>query len=225
VEFEIPLNGGLEFEFLLHLISALKEKGIVAAYERDWSVRGGEIKLQPFPATLEECLEKGKILKNLKELVPRLFVSEEYISAGIHVHFNMSPFSHIPSSKIQARLSPIVRLFEERFNLEKLFGRGFNGFALRRKHARGKEVRYGWINYKPLPHTIEVRLGCAIKGSPVRILLTSLLLQRVFWARLEGRFNPPSASASREEIISALASVLSKEEKNHIVPLLEKALL
>jgi hypothetical protein len=225
VEFEIPLNGGLEFEFLLHLISALKEKGIVAAYERDWSVRGGEIKMHPFPATLEECLEKGKILKNLKELVPRLFVSKEYISAGFHVHINMSPFSHIPYSKIRAKLSPIVSLFEERFNLEKLFGRGFNGFALKRKHARGKEARYGWINYKPLPHTIEVRLGCAIKGSPVKILLTSLLLQRVFWARLEGRFSLPSASASREEVLSALASVLSEEEKSHIVPLLEKALL
>jgi len=184
VEFEIPLNNGLEFEFLLHLISALKEKGIVAAYERDWSVLGGEIKLEPFPAILEECLEKGKILRNLRELVPKLFVSEEYISAGLHVHINMVPFSHIPPPKIRAKLSPIVSLFEERFNLEKLFGRGFNGFALKRKHARGKEARYGWINYKSLPYTIEVRLGCAVKGNPVKILLTSLLLQRLFWARL-----------------------------------------
>jgi hypothetical protein len=225
VEFEIPLNGGLEFEFLLHLISALKEKGIVAAYERDWSVLGGEIKLEPFPATLEECLEKGKILKSLRELVPKLFVSEEHISAGLHVHINMSPFFHIPYSKMRAKLSSIVHLFEERFNLEKLFGRGFNGFALKRKHARGKDARYGWINYKPLPYTIEVRLGCAVKGNPVKILLTSLLLQRLFWARLEGRFIPPSASASGEEILSALSSVLSEEERSHIVPLLESALI
>jgi hypothetical protein len=225
VELEIPLNHGLEFEFLLHLISALKEKGIVASYERDWSVLGGEIKLEPFPATLEECLEKGRILKSLRELVPRLFVSEEYISAGLHIHINMSPFSHIPYSKIRAKLSPIVSLFEERFNLEKLFGRGFNGFALKRKHARGREARYGWINYKPLPYTIEIRLGCAVKGNPVRILLTSLLLQRLFWARLEGRFSPPSAFASREEILSALTSVLSEEERNYIVPLLESALV
>ncbi|MFZ8860094.1 MAG: SWIM zinc finger family protein [Thermocrinis sp.] len=225
VEFEIPLNNGLEFEFLLHLISALKEKGIVAAYERDWSVLGGEIKLEPFPAILEECLEKGKILRNLRELVPKLFVSEEYISAGLHVHINMVPFSHIPPPKIRAKLSPIVSLFEERFNLEKLFGRGFNGFALKRKHARGKEARYGWINYKSLPYTIEVRLGCAVKGNPVKILLTSLLLQRLFWARLEGRFIPPSVDASGEEILSALSPVLSEEEQSHIVPLLSEALL
>jgi hypothetical protein len=227
VEFEIPLNHGLEFEFLLHLISALKEKGIVASYERDWSVLGGEIKLEPFPATLEECLEKGKILKNLRELVPRLFFSKEegYISAGLHVHINMSPFSHIPYSKIRAKLSPIVSLFEERFHLEKLFGRGFNGFALKRRHARGKEARYGWINYRSLPYTIEVRLGCAVKGSPVKILLTSLLLQRLFWARLEGKFTPPSVDASGEEILSAFSSVLSEEERSHIVPLLRKALL
>jgi len=223
VEFEIPLNNGLEFDFLLHLISALKEKGIVAAYERDWSVLGGEIKLEPFPATLEECLEKGKILKSLRELVPKLFVSE--VSAGLHVHINMSPFSHIPPPKIRAKLSSIVSLFEERFNLEKLFGRGFNGFALKMKHARGKEARYGWINYKSLPYTIEVRLGCAVKGNPVKILLTSLLLQRLFWAKLEGRFIPPSVDASGEEILSALSSVLSEEEQSHIVPLLSEALL
>ncbi|MCI4458349.1 MAG: hypothetical protein JHC21_01875, partial [Thermocrinis sp.] len=69
-EFEIPFNHGLEYQLLLHLISVLKEKGIVAAYERDSSVRGGEIKLAPFPATLEECLEKGKLLKNIKYLLP-----------------------------------------------------------------------------------------------------------------------------------------------------------
>jgi hypothetical protein len=225
VEFEIPFNHGLEYRFLLHLISALKEKGIVSAYERDWSVCGGEIKLEPFPATLEECIAKGKLLKNLKQLVSGLFVSEEYISAGLHVHINMSPFSHISPRQIQTRLSPIVVLLEESFNLEKLFGRGFNGFALRRRHARGKEARYGWVNYKSLPHTIEIRLGCAIKGSPVRILLTTLLLQKLFWARLEGNFNPPSTSASREEILASLSSVLSEDEKAHIVPLLREALL
>jgi len=226
VEFEIPFNHGLEFEFLLHLISALKERGIVSAYERDWSVLGGEIKLEPFPSTLEECLEKGKLLKSLRELVPGLFSSKgEYISAGIHIHINMTPFSHIPPSKIRAKLSPIVSLFEERFNLEKLFGRGFNGFALRKRHARGKDARYGWVNYKSLPYTVEVRLGCAVKGNPVKILLMGLLLQKAFWARLEGRFNPPSVDASREEILSALASLLSEEERQHIVRILESALI
>jgi hypothetical protein len=225
VEIEVPFAHGLEYRFLLHLISALKEKGIVAAYERDESVRGGEIKLTPFPAVLEECLEKGKLLGNLKNLVPGLFVGKEYISAGFHIHINMTPFRHIPPGQIKTNISSIVSLFEERFNLEKLFGRGFNGFALRMKHARGKDARYGWINYTTLPYTIEVRLGSAVKGSPVRMLLIGLLLQRLFWARLERSFNPPPTSASREEILSALASVLPEDEKAHIVPLLEEALL
>jgi SWIM zinc finger. len=225
VEFEVPFNHWLEYQFLLHLISALKEKGIVAAYERDSSVRGGEIKLNPFPATLEECLEKGKLLEHIKELLPHLFVGEEYISAGLHIHINMTPFSHISAQGIKVKLSPIVSLFEKRFDIEKLFGRSFNGFALQMKYARGKDARYGWINYETLPHTIEVRLGCAIKGNPVRILLMGLLFQKLFWARLEGRFSPPPIDASREEIISAFASVLSEEEKAHVVPLLEEALV
>ncbi len=233
VEFEVPRAVEKEFSFLRRVISALKKQGFISSYEHDGSVEGGEIKLKPFPATIEECLEKGELLKNLRDLVRGLFESDR--RAGMHVHINMYPFSSFtvqstreilsPERHIRERLSPIVSLFEKRFNLEVLFGRGFNQYALKRKDAKGRDARYGWVNYEPLPYTVEVRLGCSKKGDPVKILLTALLLQRAFWARLEGSFTVPSPKASREKIISAFSSLLSEEERKHIVPLLEEALL
>jgi hypothetical protein len=59
----------------------------------------------------------------------------------------------------------------------------------------------------------------------VKIVLIALLLQRAFWARLEGNFKVPSVNASREKIISAFAELLSEEERKYIVPLLEEALI
>jgi len=223
VEFEIPSNDGAEFTLLLRLISALREEGVISSYERDGSVDGGEIKLEPFPATLEDCLKRGNLLNALRDLTKGLF--ESNLRAGMHVHINMHPFSHIPKEEIKRKLSLVVGLFERRFNLAVLFGRGFNNYALKRQEARGRDARYGWVNYEPLPRTVEVRLGCAKKGDPVKILLVSLLLQRVFWARLREEFKIPSSNSSRERIISALSSVLSEEERKHIVPLLEEALL
>jgi hypothetical protein len=223
VEFEIPSRGCREFSLLKRLIDLLKEKGVILSYERDASVEGGEIKLKPFPATLEECLEKGKFLKTLRELGNRCFEDDRL--AGLHVHINMWPYNGFSRDWTMEKLYPIVRLFEERFNLALLFGRGFNRYARRRKRARGKAARYGWINYEPLPYTVEVRLGCAKKGDPVKILLIALLLQRAFWARLEGTFRVPSVNASREKILSAFSSLLSEEERKYIVPLLESALI
>jgi hypothetical protein len=223
VEFEIPLDRGAEFMLLLRLISALKEEGFISSYERDGSVFGGEIKLEPFPATLEECLKRGELLRDLRDLVRGLFASD--MKAGMHVHINMYPFSYIPREEIKRKLSLVVSLLERRFHLAPLFGRNFNDYALKRKDARGRDARYGWINYESLPRTVEVRLGCSKKGDPVKILLMALLLQRAFWARLRGEFKVPSSDSSRERIISAFSSLLSDEERNHIVPLLEEALL
>jgi hypothetical protein len=186
-------------------------------------VEGGEIKLKPFPATLEECLEKGNLLKAIREALPLLFEDDRL--AGIHVHINMYPFEHLSKGQIERKLSPVVRLFEGRFNLPLLFGRDFNRYALRMEEVSEGNARYGWINYRPLPYTVEVRLGCAKKGDPVKILLTALLLQRAFWAKLEGNFKVPPLKASRGKILSAFAELLSEEERKHIVPLLEEALL
>jgi len=172
---------------------------------------------------LEECLGRGNLLKDLRDLVRPLFEDERW--AGLHVHLNMYPFNAFSEGYIREKISPIVSLFEKRFNLEVLFGRGFNKYALQRKDARGRQERYGWVNYKPLPYTIEIRLGCAKKGDPVKILLIALLLQKAFWSRLEGDFTVPSPKASRERIISAFAGLLSEEERKYIVPLLEEALI
>jgi hypothetical protein len=223
VEFEIPLGTGEEFNLLRRVISALKKQGFISSYEYDGSVKGGEIKLKPFPATLEECLGRGNFLKDLRDLVRPLFEDERW--AGMHVHINMYPYNAFSEGYIREKISPIVSLFEKRFNLEFLFGRRFNKYALQRKDARGRRERYGWVNYKPLPYTVEVRLGCAKKGDPVKILLVAMLLQRAFWARLEGNFTPPSPKAGRDRIISAFTSLLSEEERKHIVPLLEEALI
>jgi len=223
VEFEIPRGDRREIYFLRRVISSLIDHGVVESYEYDGSVGGGEIKLKPFPATLEECLKKGELLKTLRDLVKGLFDSD--IRAGMHVHINMYPYNAFSEGYIREKISPIISLFEKRFNLAVLFGRGFNRYALKRKDARGRRERYGWVNYKPLPYTVEARLGCAKKGDPVKVLLTALLLQRAFWARLEGNFTVPSSKSSGERIISAFANVLSEEERKHIVPLLEEALL
>jgi hypothetical protein len=223
VEFEIPRGDRREIYFLRRVISSLIDRGVVESYEYDGSVGGGEIKLKPFPATLEECLKKGELLKTLRDLVKGLFDSD--VRAGMHVHINMYPFNHFSSKQIVRKLSPIVRLFEKRFDLEKLFGRSFNRYALRMEEVSEENARYGWINYRPLPYTVEVRLGCSKKGDPVKILLTALLLQKVFWARLEGKFKTPSPKASREKILSAFTELLSEEERKYIVPLLEEAIL
>jgi hypothetical protein len=223
VEFEVPRVREPEFSLLRRIITALKEKGVVSAYERDASVDGGEIKLKPFPATLEECLEKGNLLKAIREVVKPLFEDDRL--AGVHVHINMSIFEHLSKGQIERKLSPIVRLFERRFDLTLLFGRGFNRYALRREEVNEENARYGWVNFRPLPYTVEVRLGCAKKGDPVKILLVALTLQRAFWARLKGTFKVPPPKASREKILSAFSSLLSEEERKHIVPLLEEALL
>jgi len=223
VEFEIPRGDGEEIHFLRRVISSLIDLGIVESYEYDGSVRGGEIKLKPFPAILEECLKKGELLKTLRDLVKGLFEDERL--AGMHVHINMHPFYWASKRQVMLRLSPIISLFEKRFNLAVLFGRGFNRYALKRKDAKGRDARYGWVNYEPLPYTVEVRLGCAVKGDPVKILLIALLLQKAFWARMRGKFTVPSPEASRGKILSAFAELLSEEERKHIVPLLEEALI
>ncbi|MFZ8787862.1 SWIM zinc finger family protein [Thermocrinis sp.] len=223
VEFEIPRRQEPEIFFLRRIITALKEKGVVSSYERDASVEGGEIKLKPFPAKIEECLEKGNLLKAIREVAKPLFEDERL--AGMHVHINMYPFASFSTKQIERRLSPIVRLFERRFNLAVLFGRIFNRYALRMEEVSEGNARYGWINYRPLPYTVEVRLGCAKKGDPVKILLISLLLQKAFWAKLEGNFKVPPLKASRGKILSAFAELLSEEERKHIVPLLEEALI
>jgi hypothetical protein len=224
VEFEVPCGRYPEISLLRRIITALKERGIVSSYERDASVEGGEIKLKPFSATVEECLEKGNLLKAIREVVKPLFEDDERL-AGIHVHINMYPFDHLSNGQIERKLSSIVRLFEKRFDLTLLFGRGFNRYALKREEVNKENARYGWVNFRPLPYTVEVRLGCAKKGDPVKILLVVLLLQRAFWARLEGRFEVPPIKASREKILSAFADLLSEEERKHIVPLLKEALI
>jgi hypothetical protein len=223
VEFEVPLKREPEITFLRKIITALKEKGVVSSYEKDASVEGGEIKLKPFPATLEEVFEKGNLLKAIREVARPLFEDERL--AGMHVHINMHRFYYLSRRQIENRLLPIVRLLERRFNLALLFGRSFNRYALKREEVSEENARYGWVNFKPLPYTVEVRLGCAKKGDPVKILLTALFLQRVFWARLQREFKTPPLKSSRETILSAFASVLSEEERKHIVPLLEEALI
>ena len=220
VEFEIPEGTGPGATLLLKVVSALKERGLVLSYERDTSVDGGEIKLTPFPATLEECLKKGQLLKDLRDLVKGLFISSKY--SGLHVHVNMWPFRE-RWEEVPELLLPFALLLQRRFNLASIFGRGMNPYATR----VGATVppRYWWVNFMSLPYTVEVRLGCSKHGDPVKILLTALFLQRAFWAIMEGRFEVPPFNASGEEIISAFSKLLSEEERRYIVPLLEEALL
>ena len=220
VEFEIPEGRGAEMVLLVRVISTLMERGLVLSYERDASVDGGEIKLSPFPATLEEVLKKGQLLKDLRDLVKGLFVSSK--SAGLHVHINMWPFRD-REEEIQKKLFPFALLLERRFNLVSIFGRSLNHYAMRMETL--VQPRYRWVNFMSLPHTVEIRLGCSKHGDPVKILLMSLFMQRVFWAIMEGRFKVPPFNASGEEIISAFSKLLSKEERRYIVPLLKEALL
>ena len=220
VEFEIPEGTGPGATLLLKVVSALKNRGLVLSYERDASVAGGEIKLTPFPATLEEVLKKGQLLKNLRGLVRGLFESSKY--SGLHVHVNMWPFRE-RWEEVPELLLPFALLLQRRVNLASIFGRGMNPYATR----IGATVppRYWWVNFMSLPHTVEVRLGCSKHGDPVKILLMALFLQRAFWAIMEGRFEVPPFNASGEELISAFSTLLSEEERSYIVPLLKEALL
>jgi hypothetical protein len=52
-----------------------------------------------------------------------------------------------------------------------------------------------------------------------------LFMQRAFWAIMEGRFEVPPLDASREELLSAFSKLLSRKEREYIVPLLREALL
>jgi hypothetical protein len=220
VEFEIPEGTGPGATLLLKVVSVLKNRGLVLSYERDTSVEGGEIKLTPFPATLEEVLKKGQLLKNLRGLVRGLFESSKY--SGLHVHVNMWPFRE-RWEEVPELLLPFALLLQRRVNLASIFGRGMNPYATR----IGATVppRYWWVNFMSLPHTVEIRLGCSKHGDPVKILLMALFLQRAFWAIMEGRFEVPPFNASGEELISAFSTLLSEEERSYIVPLLKEALL
>jgi hypothetical protein len=220
VEFEIPEGRGAEMTLLSRVISVLMENGLVLSYERDTSVEGGEIKLTPFPATLEEVLKKGQLLKDLRDLVKGLFISSKY--SGLHVHVNMWPFRE-RWEEIPELILPFALLLQRRFNLVSIFGRGMNPYATR----MGATVppRYWWVNFMSLPHTVEVRLGCSKHGDPVKILLMALFMQRAFWAIMEGRFEVPPFNASGEELISAFSKLLSEEERRYIVPLLKEALI
>jgi hypothetical protein len=220
VEFEIPEGRGTEMTLLLKVISVLKERGLVLSYERDSSVEGGEIKLTPFPATLEECLKKGKLLKDLRGLVKGLFISSQY--SGLHVHINMWPFKE-RFEEVPELLLPFVYLLQRRVNLASIFGRGMNPYATR--IGALVPLRYWWVNFMSLPYTVEVRLGCSKHGDPVKILLMALFMQRAFWAIMEGRLKVPSLDASGDQLISAFSSLLSEEERKYIVPLLKEALL
>ncbi len=220
VEFEIPEGRGAEMTLLLKVISALMKNGLVSHYERDASVDGGEIKLTPFPATLEEVLKRGQLLKDLRDLVKGLFVSSK--SSGLHVHINMWPFRD-RAEEVPKLLFPFALLLERRFSLVSIFGRPLNPYAVRMEAL--VPPRYKWVNFTSLPHTVEIRLGCSKGGDPVRILLMALFMQRAFWAIMEGRFKVPSLDASGDKIISAFSKLLSKEERRYIVPLLKEALL
>jgi hypothetical protein len=220
VEFEIPEGRGAEMTLLLKVISSLMKNGLISHYERDASVDGGEIKLKPFPATIEEVLEKGQLLRDLRDLVKGLFVSSK--EAGLHVHINMWPFRD-REEEIPELLFPFTLLIERRFSLVSIFGRSLNHFAMRMEAL--VQPRYRWVNFTSLPHTVEVRLGCAKHGDPVKILLMALFMQRAFWAIMEGRFKVPSLDTSGDKLISAFSKLLSKEERRYIVPLLKEALL
>ncbi len=220
VEFEIPEGRGAEMTLLLKVISVLKKNGLISHYERDASVDGGEIKLPPFPATLEEVLKRGQLLKDLRGLTKGLFVSSK--SAGLHVHINMWPFRD-RAEEVPKLLFPFALLIERRFSLVSIFGRSLNPYAVRMEAL--VPPRYKWVNFTSLPYTVEIRLGCSKGGDPVRILLMALFMQRAFWAILEGRFKVPSLDASGDKIISAFSKLLSKEERRYIVPLLKEALL
>jgi len=220
VEFEIPEGTGPGATLLTKVVSALKNRGLVLSFERDSSVDGGEIKLTPFPATLEECLEKGQLLKNLRGLVRGLFESSKY--SGLHVHINMWPFRE-RWEDVPELLLPFALLLQRRFNLASIFGRGMNPYAT--KVGATVPLRYWWVNFMSLPYTVEIRLGCSKHGDPVKILLMALFLQRAFWAIMEGRFKVPSFDESGDKLISAFSSLLSEEERRYIVPLLKEALL
>ena len=125
--------------------------------------------------------------------------------------------------EIPELLLPFVLLLQRRFNLASIFGRGMNPYATR--IGATVPLRYWWVNFMSLPHTVEVRLGCSKHGDPVKILLMALFLQRAFWAIMEGRFKVPSFDASGDELISAFSTLLSDEERSYIVPLLKEALL
>ncbi len=220
VEFEIPGGRGTEMTLLLKVISVLMKNGLVLSYERDASVEGGEIKLTPFPATIEEALKRGQLLKDLRDLVRGLFVNSK--PAGLHVHVNMWPFRD-RAEEVPKLLFPFVRLLQRRFNLVSIFGRGLNLYATEIEAL--VPPRYWWVNFMSLPHTVEIRLGCSKHGDPVKILLMALFMQRVFWEIMEGRFEVPSPDASGDKLISAFSQLLSEEEGSYIVPLLKEALL
>jgi len=220
VEFEIPEGRGAEMTLLLKVVSALMKHGLISHYERDASVEGGEIKLKPFPATLEEVLRRGQLLKDLRDLVKGLFISSKH--SGLHVHINMWPFRD-REEEVPKLLLPFVLLLQRRFQLFFIFGRGMNAYAARMETM--VSPRYRWVNFTSLPHTVEIRLGCSKHGDPVKILLMALFMQRAFWAIMEGRFKVPSLDESGDKLISAFSKLLSKEERRYIVPLLKEALL
>lgn len=220
VEFEIPEGRGAEMVLLQKVISVLMKHGLISHYERDASVEGGEIKLTPFPATLEEVLRRGQLLKDLRDLVKGLFISSQ--PAGLHVHVNMWPFRD-REEEVPKLLFPFALLLERRFSLVSIFGRSLNPYAMRMEAL--VPPRYKWVNFTCLPYTVEIRLGCSKHGDPVKILLMALFMQRAFWAIMEGRFKVPSLDESGDKLISAFSKLLSKEERRYIVPLLKEALL
>ena len=207
VEFEIP-SGGEALETVRRAITLLMKKGLVLAYERDASVRGGELKLVPFPATVEKVVEVAEVLEGLQQLGGELFEAP-HIKSGLHVHINVWP---LRETLDRTKVYEVVDLFQSRFRLQKMFGRRFNQYARRILYASDVEYKYFWLSARSLPQTVEVRLGNSQKP-PLKTLLSALLVQRVLWAVGKGEVSAKDLSQKpANELVEALSSLFTPEE-------------
>lgn len=157
VEWEIPERIPANFykarKYLAYLISSFS-----LLWERDGSVKGGEFKTSS-PIDIREAYRLLGQLGKFRENFPGLFRSD--LSAGLHLHFNISDLSDEGKEKVKKFLYKVGLLLEEKHPLllYSLYGREFNRFCQLLRIA-GRESRYAWLNLTGSA-TVEFRLGNA----------------------------------------------------------------
>ena len=148
----IPTNWYKARKYLAYLISSFS-----LLWERDGSVKGGEFKTNS-PIDIREAYRLLGQLGKFRENFPKLFRSD--LSAGLHLHFNISDLSDEGKEKVKEFLYKVGLLLEEkRPLLYSLYGREFNRFCQPLRIA-GRENRYAWLNLTGSA-TVEFRLGNA----------------------------------------------------------------
>jgi len=210
VEFEVPeIYPQEQYSLLRKVLSLLKKKGVVLSFERDGSVSGGEIKLTPFPASLQKVQETADLLRSVQKSFPDLFGGRSF--AGLHVHINVWPL--VQSGKLDwADIVQVGLFFEKRFDLMKMFGRAFNTYALSFREATPNE-RYVWLSRNN--YTVEVRLGNS-RHEPLQVLLGAYLLCRLLWAVAGRELFALPVYAPSPQVEETLVSLFPQEEQETI---------